>query len=184
LEPPSDRIGTRLQFFDFFRDGGNFARRFVHESPKLELDVAICAGEIRVDREPVFTGDDFCLLLRRALGKRTIRHMLDLRPALKSWGDCGSVAERSTDRRKSACTSAPPPPTLASQNNGSAVKNATIVDVEQPLSTLRKGGWTRRGGPSHTQSYFVGFGSLPDEVRVSTGGDTGVSQGKVPSSRN
>jgi hypothetical protein len=62
LEPPSDRIGTRLQLFNPFRDGGNFARRFAHESPQLTLGLAIGAGEIRVDREPVFIGDDFCLL--------------------------------------------------------------------------------------------------------------------------
>jgi hypothetical protein len=41
LEPPSDRIGTRRQFFDLFRNGGDFARRPVHESPQLKLDVAI-----------------------------------------------------------------------------------------------------------------------------------------------
>jgi hypothetical protein len=34
--PPSDRIRTRLQFFDLFRNGGDFARRFVHESPQLK----------------------------------------------------------------------------------------------------------------------------------------------------
>jgi hypothetical protein len=57
----------------------------------------------------------------------------------------------------------------------SSVKNATIVDVEKRrFDTLRL--------PSH--GYFVGSGALPDEVRVSTGGDSGVSQGKVPSSRN
>jgi hypothetical protein len=49
--PPSDRIRTRLQFFDLLRNGGDFARRFVHESPQLKLDVAIGAGEIRIDRE-------------------------------------------------------------------------------------------------------------------------------------
>jgi hypothetical protein len=63
LEPPSDRIGTRRQFFDLFGNGGDFARRLVQESPRLNLDVAICAGEIRVDQEPVFIGDDFCLLV-------------------------------------------------------------------------------------------------------------------------
>jgi hypothetical protein len=37
--------------FDLFRNGGDFARRFVHESPQLKLDVAIGAGEIRIDRQ-------------------------------------------------------------------------------------------------------------------------------------
>ena len=55
-------VFSRLQFFDLFRNGGDFARRCVHESPQLKLDVAIGADEIRVDREPLFIWDDFCLL--------------------------------------------------------------------------------------------------------------------------
>jgi hypothetical protein len=50
----------------------------------------------------------------------------------------------------------------------------TAPSKTQRLSTLRKGGLTRCGCPSHAQSYFVGSGALPDEVRVSAGGDSGL----------
>jgi hypothetical protein len=33
-----------------------------HQGPQLQLGIAIGASQIRVDQEPVFVGQDFCLL--------------------------------------------------------------------------------------------------------------------------
>ena len=41
LQPPSDCVRARLQFFDLFRNGGDVAVRSGHQSPQLKLDVAI-----------------------------------------------------------------------------------------------------------------------------------------------